>query len=92
MTMTSRSAGAARNSRSAGVANASPPSTSTVGVCNRGCRGNLVTITMYVRGEAVTMTSCSTCDHRTWSRSGERLDLRSLLEEIKAAQPLRKAS
>lgn len=80
------------NSRSAGVANSNPVTPTTVGVCHRGCRGNVVTITMYVRGEAVTMTSCSTCDHRTWSRSGERLDLRSLLEEIKAAQPLRKAS
>lgn len=60
--------------------------------CTNGCRGNLVTITMYVRGDAVTMTSCSTCDRRTWSRSGERVELRSLLDEIKAAQPLRKAS
>ncbi len=62
------------------------------GRCRRGCEGNLVTVVMYIRGEAVTMTSCSTCDHRTWARSGEQVDLRSLLEEIKASLPLRKAS
>jgi hypothetical protein len=60
--------------------------------CRSGCRGNLVTITMYVQGEAVTMTSCSTCDRRTWNRGGELVDLRSLLDDIRAAQPLRKAS
>ncbi|MCC6434951.1 MAG: hypothetical protein IT196_07985 [Acidimicrobiales bacterium] len=64
----------------------------SVGACTNGCEGNLVTITMYVRGEAVLMTSCSTCDRRTWSKSGERVELRSLLDDIKAAQPLRKAS
>lgn len=62
------------------------------GGCTNGCQGNLVTITMYVRGDAVNMTSCSTCDRRSWSRSGEQLELRSILDEIKAAQPLRKAS
>ena len=73
-------------------ARATASGASTDGQCTNGCQGNLVTITMYVRGDAVLMTSCSTCDRRTWSRSGERLELRSLLDEIKAAQPLRKAS
>ncbi len=62
------------------------------GRCRRGCEGNLVTVVMHIRGEAVTMTSCSTCDHRSWARAGQPVDLRSLLEEIKAALPLRKAS
>lgn len=62
------------------------------GGCSSGCRGNLVTITMYVRGEPVTMTSCSNCDRRTWNRQGHNVDLVSLLEDIKAAQPMRKAS
>lgn len=61
-------------------------------VCGHGCRGNVVNITVNVRGEAVTMTSCSSCDGRTWRRGGNPVPLRSLLEEIKAAQPLRKAS
>lgn len=59
--------------------------------CQHGCRGNVVSVTVYVRGEPVTMTSCSSCDRRTWRRGHELLDLRSLLEEIRAAQPLRKA-
>ena len=63
-----------------------------VGGCRTGCQGNIVTITMYVRGEPVSMTSCSTCDRRSWDRGGEHVELRSLLNDIKAAQPLRKAS
>ncbi len=59
------------------------------GQCRSGCRGNLVTITMFVHGDSVTMTSCSTCDRRTWNRGGEAVELRSLLEDIKAAQPQR---
>jgi len=76
-------------------ANSSGTPTTTrvvIGTCSNGCRGNLVSITMYVRGEPVIMTSCSTCDRRTWARGGEHVDLRSLLDDIKAAQPLRKAS
>jgi len=61
----------------------------TGGRCSNGCSGNLVTITMFVRGDAVTMTSCSTCDKRSWNRSGEPVELRSLLDDIKAAQPQR---
>lgn len=63
-----------------------------VGGCVNGCKGNLVTITMYVRGEPVTMTSCSACDRRTWHRKGENVDLVSLLDDIKASQPLRKTA
>jgi len=61
------------------------------GGCSNGCRGNLVTITMEVRGTPVTMTSCSTCDRRSWNRSGAPIDLRSLLDEIRNSRPLRKA-
>ncbi len=61
----------------------------TAGRCSNGCSGNLVTITMFVRSEAVTMTSCSTCDKRSWSRAGEPVELRSLLDDIKASQPQR---
>ena len=61
----------------------------TDGRCSNGCSGNLVTITIFVRSEAVTMTSCSTCDKRSWSRGGEPIELRSLLDDIKAAQPQR---
>jgi len=61
------------------------------GGCSNGCRGNVVTITMDVRGEAVTMTSCSTCDRRSWNRGGSPIDLRSLLDEIRDSRPLRKA-
>ena len=40
-----------------------------------------------------TMTSCSSCDRRTWQpQRREPRSLRSLLDDIKAAQPLRKAS
>ncbi|MFN0029855.1 MAG: hypothetical protein ACKV2O_22090 [Acidimicrobiales bacterium] len=83
---------APRHPTSAGV----PSGARAVGIdqgrCRRGCKGNLVTVVMHIRGETVTMTSCSTCDHRSWARGGQSVDLRSLLEEIKAALPLRKAS
>ena len=73
------------------TAAASTGSARVGGGCGNGCRGNLVTITMDVRGTSVTMTSCSTCDRRTWIRGGAPIDLRSLLDEIRDSRPLRKA-
>jgi hypothetical protein len=77
----------------------------TRSACNAGCEGNVVTIVLHVRGEEVTMRSCSACDRRSWARSGEGIELRSLLDDIaasqlsrkgaaalRATQPLRKAS
>ncbi len=61
----------------------------TKSACNAGCEGNVVTIVLYVRGEEVTMRSCSACDRRSWARSGEGIELRSLLDDIAANQPVR---
>lgn len=60
--------------------------------CSDRCAGNVVTIAFQVRGEQVTMKSCSYCDRRSWSRNGSSIDLPTLLGDIAATQTLRKAS
>ena len=45
------------------------------------CRSTgLVEIGMHLRGQRVTMHSCSQCETRWWDSDGERLALPSVLE------------
>jgi len=49
------------------------------------CRSTtLVAIGLQLRGEQVTMRSCSQCDRRWWERNGEALPLPSVLELVAA--------
>ncbi len=45
------------------------------------CRtARLVEIDITLKGEAVRLHACSTCDTRWWDREGERLELDTVLE------------
>jgi hypothetical protein len=44
----------------------------------------LVAISLQLRGEQVTMHSCSNCDLRWWERDGERMALPAVLELVTA--------
>ena len=44
------------------------------------CGRTLVTLETDLGGETVTMRSCSACDTRTWTRNGEPVDLRDVLD------------
>lgn len=61
--------------------------------CGTACEGNLVTIKLYVQSDEVIMTSCSSCDRRSWRRGGRPVELRTLLADIAAQRAaLRRAS
>ncbi len=46
------------------------------------CRAELVQIQLLVDGNNLLMRSCSQCDTRSWSLSGETVDLKRALTEV----------
>lgn len=46
------------------------------------CHRTLVEITINLEGDEVTMRSCSACDHRSWQREGEAVDLEGVLTDL----------
>lgn len=50
----------------------------TCGVCGQ----EQVEISMTIDGARLVMRACSTCDHRSWHRGGDELDLDGVLADI----------
>jgi hypothetical protein len=47
----------------------------------------MVEITIVLEGDDVTMQSCSACDHRSWQREGEAVDLDGVLTDMGLDRP-----
>jgi hypothetical protein len=46
------------------------------------CDSPLVEITIDVDGSPLTMSSCSTCDTRSWRHDGDAVDLPEVLDRV----------
>jgi hypothetical protein len=51
------------------------------------CDRFTVEITIRLEGVDVTMQSCSACDHRSWEREGESVDLDGVLTDMGLDRP-----
>jgi hypothetical protein len=51
------------------------------------CDRSLVEITITLEGDDVTMRSCSACDHRSWQREGQAVDLDGVLTDMGLDRP-----
>jgi len=48
------------------------------------CGQELVEIGLLIDGSEITMQSCSGCDHRSWHRGTERVELGGVLADLSA--------
>lgn len=47
----------------------------------------MVEITITLEDQDVTMRSCSACDHRTWARQGEAIEIDGVLGDMGLDRP-----
>jgi hypothetical protein len=49
------------------------------------CGGDLVEIELTVDGRDLVMSSCSTCDTRTWRSDGDAIELDGVIADLSSA-------
>lgn len=49
------------------------------------CDGDLVEIELTVDGRDLVMSSCSTCDTRTWRSEGEEVELDGVIADLSSS-------